>query len=98
MAPAAPGARSEIVREPIESSAFGIVEKPLSAWERIRNIGALRKLALLVLLAVIWELYARSLDNPLLFPTFSATVAAFVKGLFGGDLFTKAMTSLQVLL
>ncbi|HET9762265.1 MAG TPA: ABC transporter permease [Casimicrobiaceae bacterium] len=90
--------RPEILREPISSNAFGIVEKPLSAWERITQIGALRKLALLVVLAVIWELYARSLDNPLLFPTFTATVGAFFKGLLGGDLFTKAVTSLRVLL
>jgi NitT/TauT family transport system permease protein len=93
-----PVARPEIIHEPIASSAFGIVEKPLSTWERIRNVGALRKFALLVALAVTWELYARSLANPLIFPTFSATVVAFVQGLFGGDLFTKALTSVRVLL
>ena len=90
--------RPEILREPIESSAFGIVEKPLSQWERITNIGAVRKLALLIAIALIWEIYARSLGNPLLFPTFSATVAAFFKGLVGGDLLAKALTSLRVLL
>ena len=89
--------RPEIVREPVSSSAFGIVEKPLSTWERITNVGAVRKLALLVVIAIAWEVYARSVDNPLLFPTFSATLAAFFKGLFGGDLFAKAMTSLRVL-
>jgi NitT/TauT family transport system permease protein len=93
-----PLARPEVVRQPIPSTAFGIIEKPLSAWERITNVGALRKSALLVALAVIWEVYARSLGNPLLFPTFSATVVAFVNGLFGGDLFTRALTSLRVLL
>ena len=36
--------------------------------------------ALLVLLAAAWELYARALDNPLLFPTFSATVGALLDG------------------
>jgi NitT/TauT family transport system permease protein len=94
----APLARREIVREPVSSSAFGIVEKPLSTWERITNVGAVRKTALLILLAIIWETYARTLNNPLLFPTFSATVEAFFKGLFGGDLFTKALTSLRILL
>jgi NitT/TauT family transport system permease protein len=93
-----PLARPELVRQPIHASAFGIIEKPLSRWERVANIGALRKLALLVALAVIWEVYARALANPLLFPTFSATLAAFFHGLFGGDLFTKALTSLRVLL
>ncbi len=93
-----PLARREIVREPISSTAFGIVEKPLSTWERISNVGAVRKTALLILLAIIWEAYARTLNNPLLFPTFSATVDAFFKGLFGGDLFAKALTSLRILL
>ena len=95
---AQPVTRPEILREPVASSEFGIVEKPLSAWERIANIGAIRKLALLVLLAAIWEVYARSLNNPLLFPTFWATLEAFVTGLFGGSLMAKALTSLRVLL
>jgi NitT/TauT family transport system permease protein len=95
---AAPIARPEILREPVSSSAFGIVEKPLSTWERITNVGAVRKTALLIVLAVVWEVYARTLDNPLLFPTFSATVEAFLQGLFGGDLFLKALTSLRILL
>jgi NitT/TauT family transport system permease protein len=90
--------RPELVREPVTSGSFGIVEKPLSTWERVTNIGYLRKLALLALLALIWELYARWLNNPLLFPTFSATCSAFVDGLFGGTLFARAMTSLRVLL
>ena len=94
----APAPRAEVLREPISSNAFGIVEKPLSAWERIRNIGAVRKIALLVVIGVIWEMYARSLNNPLLFPTFSSTLDAFFKGLFGGDLFSKALTSLRILL
>jgi NitT/TauT family transport system permease protein len=100
MSPAAqpPVARPEIIHEPVSASAFGIVEKPLSTWERISNVGAVRKAALLVVIAVVWEVYARALDNPLLFPTFAATVDAFVKGLFGGDLFTKALTSLRVLM
>ena len=94
----APAARPEVLREPVSSASFGIVEKPLSIWERITNQGWVRKLALLVVIAIIWEAYARQLDNPLLFPTFSATVTSFVKGIFGGDLFSKAITSLRVLL
>ena len=56
--------RPEILREPVASSTFGIVEKPLSRWERISNITMLRKLALLVVLALVWEAYARALANP----------------------------------
>ena len=90
--------RPEILREPVTSGAFGVVEKPLSAWERIANLGYVRKLVILVALAAVWEVYARWLNNPLLFPTFSSTFEAFIDGLFGGPLFAKAVTSLRVLL
>jgi NitT/TauT family transport system permease protein len=46
--------RPEIVHAPVAASAFGIVEKPLSAWERIANVDAVRKAALLVALALAW--------------------------------------------
>jgi NitT/TauT family transport system permease protein len=93
-----PGARPEREGRPIAASAFGVVEKPLSAWERIGNVAALRKLALLVMLALIWEGYARWLGNPLLFPTFGATVQAFAGAVASGELPGKALTSLKVLL
>jgi NitT/TauT family transport system permease protein len=95
---ASPVSRAELLRDPVDAARFGVVEKPLSAWERIGNIGAVRKCAILIVLALIWEVYARVLDNPLLFPTFSATLVAFFQGLFGGELFLKALTSLRVLL
>jgi NitT/TauT family transport system permease protein len=90
-------ARPELLREPPTAGAFGVVTKPLSAWERVTNIGMARKLAILVVLALVWESYARWLANPLLFPTFSATLEAFVNGMFGGELFARAVTSLRVL-
>ena len=96
IAPALP--RAELTREPVAAEAFGVVEKPLSVWERVAGQGWLRKLALLIALASIWEIYARWLNNPLLFPTFSATVEAFAQGLFGGELFGRVLTSLRVLL
>jgi NitT/TauT family transport system permease protein len=45
-----------------------------------------RKTILLVLLAAIWEVYARVLDNPLLFPTFTETVGALLSSLASGAL------------
>ncbi len=42
--------------------------------------GTVRKTVLLVLLAAIWEIYARALANPLLFPTFTDTVMALLSG------------------
>src|SRR5688500_20183702 len=47
---------------------------------------AARKTLLLVVLAAIWEVYARSLNNPLLFPTLSATVSALSGSIASGEL------------
>jgi len=90
--------RADVFRETIAASQFGVVQKPLSTWERIYNITAVRKLAILVFLAVVWELYARWLKNDLLFPTFMSTLEAFYHALFGGGLLGKAWTSIKVLL
>ena len=90
--------RPERLQLPHEASAFGIVEKPLSTWERLYNRGALRKTAVLILLAVIWEIYARLLNNPLLFPTFVDTVKAFIEGIATGGLLGKAWFSIRILL
>lgn len=91
-------ARPELCREPVDSSTFGVVEKPLSTFEKLYNIGAVRKAAILVLLALTWEIGARLLNNELLFPTFFATNDAFVRGLASGELVGKVWTSLKVLL
>ena len=89
--------RPEFVRDSLET-AFGVVEKPLTLWERIYNQGWVRKGVLLVLLALVWEIYARQLNNPLLFPTFSSTVEAFRDAIVEGGLIGKAWYSIKVLL
>ncbi len=90
--------REDVYRQPVDATQFGIVAKPLSAWERVYNVTIVRKVVILVLLAAAWEIYARWLNNPLLFPTFGATVDAFVDGFVHGTLLTKAWTSIKVLL
>src|SRR2546421_8898827 len=74
-----------------------VVEKPLSAWERMYGRSWVRKIIVLVFLAVLWEVYARWLNNPLLFPTFGATVKAFADGIMTGGLPGRAWYSLRIL-
>lgn len=81
----------------VSANAFEVVERPVSAWERFYSNTALRKTVLLILLAAIWEAYARWLDNPLLFPSFTSTVAALAASVASGAL-PKAATSTIVLL
>lgn len=90
--------RPPIRREPVDSSAFGVVEKPLSTFEKLYNYSAVRKAFILIVLMVAWEVGARALNNELLFPTFMATVKALVTGFATGGLFIKVWTSLKVLL
>jgi len=91
-------ARPEIYREPLSQEQFGIVEKPLTPFERLYNQGWLRKLFVLAVLAASWEAYARWLDNELLVPTFSATIRALAEGIAGGVILTRAALSIEVLL
>ncbi|MFL5417159.1 MAG: ABC transporter permease [Myxococcales bacterium] len=74
-----------------------VVVKPLTTWERISGNAGLRKSALLFLLALLWELYARKLDNPLLFPTFMATLQAFGEAIASGVIPQRTAASLRVL-
>src|SRR5262249_23004844 len=60
----------------VAATRFDVAAKPLSVWERLYANAAARKAALLAVLALIWEVYARWLANPLLFPTFTSTVYA----------------------
>lgn len=89
--------RPEFVQE-TKVDTSGVVQRPLSTWEKLYNIGALRKFLLLVILALIWELYARSLGNSLLFPTFTATVEAFWSNITTGVLPSRVWLSIQILL
>ncbi|HQS09697.1 MAG TPA: ABC transporter permease subunit, partial [Xanthobacteraceae bacterium] len=75
-----------------------IVEKPLSTFEMIYNISVVRKIMILIVLAVIWEVYGRVLNNDLLFPTFSATISAFFQNVMNGVLPARAWASIKVLL
>ena len=89
--------RPEFVRE-IESSAYGVVEKPLTVWEKIFNNAAVRKGLILLMLAVLWQVYSTVLNNPLLFPKFSDTFGAFYDNIMNGVLLARGWFSIKVLL
>ncbi|HEY0235266.1 MAG TPA: ABC transporter permease [Afipia sp.] len=91
--------RTEFVRDAKSSARLPVVvEKPLSALDRLYNQGWLRKTLILVFLALVWEAYGRFLNNDLLFPTFSATASAFFQNITNGILPARAWASIKVLL
>lgn len=89
--------RPEFECEPVDASAIGDAERPLSPVERLLHNEAVRKAVLLLLLIAAWEIYARWIDNPLLFPTLSETVETLWRDISSGILPERVLTSLQVL-
>ncbi len=90
--------RPEFEQEPLDASDVGNVERPLSFGERLRNNDAVRRLVILFTLGLIWELYARWIDNPLLLPTLGDTLATFFGDIENGVLINRVATSLESLL
>ncbi len=74
------------------------IERRLPLLARLWTQDWVRKGAILLLLAVLWEAAARWQDNDLLFPTFTATSRALVEGLASGELIEKVVISLRILL
>ncbi|WP_047457975.1 ABC transporter permease [Rhizobium rhizogenes] len=73
------------------------VEQKLGALELLWQSSFFRKSLLIVILAIIWEIYARHLDNPLLFPTLSDTLSALYDRFADGVLPERIWTTLKVL-
>ncbi|ASW08742.1 ABC transporter permease [Rhizobium sp. 11515TR] len=73
------------------------VEQKLGTMELLWQSGLFRKSLLIVILAVIWEAYARHLDNPLLFPTLSDTLTALYDRFADGVLPARIWTTLKIL-
>ena len=90
--------RPEFIRQGELTKEFGVVEKPLTLWEKLYNNGGFRKTILILLLGALWEWYAHHLNNPLLVPTLSSTLQAFWEAVYAGELPGRALTSIRLLL
>jgi len=82
----------------VKSGNIGEIQRPLSLWEQITSITAVRRIAILIFLALVWQLYALYINNPLMIPTFSATAAAFWQALLHDNLLGMVFVSVSVLL
>ena len=74
------------------------IERIIPLSQRLYGNSTLRKALLLVVLALVWEGYARALGNPLLFPTLSATIEALIDGFRSGELPRAIAYTLTLLL
>jgi NitT/TauT family transport system permease protein len=90
--------RPEFDRIPVEASSVGAVVRPLSPLQRLLDNVMFRRCVILVVLALIWQLYALWLHNSLLFPTLTDTFSVMVHDFANGTLLTRTETSLKVLI
>ena len=86
------------IRDQSSLTSGPVVERQIPWLVRLSDSATVRKALLLIVLAAIWEAYARYLDNPLLFPTLTETLTAVVDRVRDGTLPQRTWTSLQVLL
>lgn len=74
------------------------VELPLPVLTRVLHSTVVRRLIVVGLLAIIWQVYGTYLDNPLMFPRLSDVLVALGTSLVSGDLALRVATTLKVLI
>lgn len=92
--------RPEFILEPrmvVSPSLAAQAPAAPAAFFPLRELGWLRKLGILLALALVWEGLARWFDNDLLLPGALQTAKAFADGLLSGELFGYVRVSLAVL-
>ena len=88
-----------IARHAIDDRNLDVeAERQLGVLERLWNSDAFRKSLIIVVLAALWEWYARHLNNPLLLPSLSDTLGAGEQVLRDGTLLMRTWSSLKILL
>ena len=92
-----PPARPEFERPVTAPIGLGDVARPLSLGEQLSGNATLRRALILIGIAIVWELYARFLDNPLTFPTFLETLAALRDGILSGVIPLRLVVTLETL-
>jgi NitT/TauT family transport system permease protein len=90
--------KAQIILRETAGPASTEVERKLGLLELAWDSAFVRKCVLIVILALVWEIYGRVLDNPLLFPTLSETITSLIEHVRDGSLPARAWTSIQVLL
>ena len=92
-----PPLRPDMVHK-VEPPREVVVERELGLAQKLWNLGWIRKSMVIAVLALIWELYSRWQDNPLLFPALSETLTALTQGLVDGRIAMATWVSIKVLL
>ncbi|MBD3846563.1 ABC transporter permease [Bosea sp. SSUT16] len=98
MAPETSSSTARIEMRPSSGPASAEVERKVGLIEALWDVGAVRKTAIILVLAAIWQAYGAYLDNPLLFPSLTETLRSLSENIASGVLPARAWASLKVLL
>ena len=93
-----PIARPEFEVEVADSGQIADAARVLAWWEKIIENSYARRLLILLLTGLAWELYARWVNNPIIFPTLLDTLVALWDALVHGPLLERTWTSIRVLM
>src|ERR1043166_2895462 len=96
--PPAPPRRPERVITLADLGAIGDVARPLSLPVRLLRMTMVRRLIVVVVLALLWQFGAMYIGNALLLPTLTETLAALWEAAVDGPLIERTLSSLRVLL
>lgn len=90
-------ARPDLIVETLEAPGVALQQR-LPAWTRAMRHAGFRRALLLVVLALAWEAYGRSIGNDLIVPTFGSVVEALVRSTASGVMPGRVLNSLKLLL
>ncbi|MDE2580486.1 MAG: ABC transporter permease [Rhodospirillales bacterium] len=93
-----PPVRAEFERAPGALGDVGAITRERSRWQRLTDRPAIRRGFILLALAILWQVYASRLHNPLLFPSFTSAMVAWWRALVFGPLLLRAWNSVSTLL
>ena len=90
--------RDEFERSEIGEASTGDVARRLTLWERISDMSSVRKLSILVLVLIAWEIYTRlSKVSELILPKFTSTAQALFQAVTSEQLLTMVWNSITLL-
>ncbi|WP_332688978.1 ABC transporter permease [Bosea sp. (in: a-proteobacteria)] len=90
--------RPSIEHTTLDAAAIGEIVRDVGLWQRAMAHTPLRRGLVLIALGILWEVYARFADNPLMFPSLSDTLVAWTTDISSGVLLSAVGNSVRVLL
>lgn len=90
--------RRDFIADKIEKPGIALRKARLPWWKRVLRHDSVRRALLLLVMAAIWEVYGRSVNNDLVLPTLSAVLHALFNSFADGVMPGRVWNSMEMLL